>query len=187
MEFVDADSGVLVKRVKPDFKKLGPKFGKQMKAVAAVLAGLDTPAINRLERDGSIKINLDGTEATVEAADVEIISEDIPGWLVANEGSLTIALDIVVSDDLKREGIARDIINRVQNIRKERDYNITDRITLVFEPSQLIDDAVKEYSEYISRQVLADSIVSAPVDHANPDVAELKLDDADVFVRISLA
>ena len=187
MEFVDADSGVLVKRVKPDFKKLGPKFGKQMKAVAAVLAGLDTPAINRLERDGSIKINLDGTEATVEAADVEIISEDIPGWLVANEGSLTVALDIVVSDELKREGIARDIINRVQNIRKERDYNITDRITLVFEPSQLIDDAVKEYSEYISRQVLADAIVSAPVDHANPDVAELKLDDADVFVRISLA
>lgn len=187
MEFVDADSGVLVKRVKPDFKKLGPKFGKQMKAVAAVLAGLDTPAINRLERDGSIKINLDSSEATVEAADVEIISEDIPGWLVANEGSLTVALDIVVSDELKREGIARDIINRVQNIRKERDYNITDRITLVFEPSQLIDDAVKEYSEYISRQVLADAIVSAPVDHANPDVAELKLDDADVFVRISLA
>lgn len=187
MEFVDADSGVLVKRVKPDFKKLGPKFGKQMKAVAAVLAGLDTPAINRLERDGSIRINLDGSEATVEAADVEIISEDIPGWLVANEGSLTVALDIVVSDELKREGIARDIINRVQNIRKERDYNITDRITLVFEPSKLIDDAVKEYSEYISRQVLADAIVSAPVDHANPDVAELKLDDADVFVRISLA
>lgn len=187
MEFVDADSGVLVKRVKPDFKKLGPKFGKQMKAVAAVLADLDTPAINRLERDGSIRINLDSSEATVEAADVEIISEDIPGWLVANEGSLTVALDIVVSDELKREGIARDIINRVQNIRKERDYNITDRITLVFEPSQLIDDAVKEYSEYISRQVLADAIVSAPVDHANPDVAELKLDDADVFVRISLA
>ena len=187
MEFVDADSGVLVKRVKPDFKKLGPKFGKQMKTVAAVLAGLDTPAINRLERDGSIRINLDSSEATVEAADVEIISEDIPGWLVANEGSLTVALDIVVSDELKREGIARDIINRVQNIRKERDYNITDRITLVFESSQLIDEAVKEYSEYISRQVLADAIVSAPVDHADPDVAELKLDDADVLVRISLA
>ncbi len=187
MEFVDADSGVLVKRVKPDFKKLGPKFGKQMKAVAAVLAGLDTPAINRLERDGSIRINLDGSEATVEATDVEIISEDIPGWLVANEGSLTVALDIVVSDELRREGIARDIINRVQNIRKERDYNITDRITLVFEPSKLIDEAVREYSEYISRQVLADAIVSAPVDHADPDVAELKLDDADVFVKISLA
>ena len=141
MEIVgDDDKSILVKHVKPDFK-LGPKFGKQMKQVAAAIQALGRQEISCLERDGKITLMIDGTEASVDAADVEIISEDIPGWLVANEGNVTVALDITVTPSLRQEGVAREIVNRVQNLRKSRDYQITDRINIVFAASQLTDDA----------------------------------------------
>ncbi|MDE6224642.1 MAG: class I tRNA ligase family protein, partial [Muribaculaceae bacterium] len=147
LQIPDDDENMLVKRVKPDFKKLGPKHGKSMKQVANAIMSLSQSQIRDLERNGSINIVLsDNTEAVVDGADVEIISEDIPGWMVANEGNLTVALDITVTPELRREGVARDLINRVQNIRKSRDYNITDRITVVIEPNELTDDAIKEYS-----------------------------------------
>ena len=131
IKFVDGAAGVLVKKVKCDFKKLGPKFGKQMKAVAAAVAGMSQEAIAELEKNGSYTFQLDGTDAVVEAADVEIFSEDIPGWLVANEGKLTVALEVTVTDELKREGIARELENRIQNIRKSSGFEITDKIAIV--------------------------------------------------------
>ncbi|WP_290377301.1 isoleucine--tRNA ligase, partial [uncultured Duncaniella sp.] len=115
LKIVGNDEGILVKSVKPDFKKLGPKFGKQMKAAAEIIKNLDAKAIATLERDGKLTFDLNGTPADLDIADVEIISEDIPGWLVANEGNLTIALDVTVTPELRREGIARDIVNRIQN------------------------------------------------------------------------
>ena len=117
IQFVDGAAGVLVKKVKCDFKKLGPKFGKQMKAVAAAVAEMSQEAIAELEKKGSYTFNLDGAEAVIETADVEIFSEDIPGWLVANEGKLTVALEVTVTEELRREGIARELVNRIQNIR----------------------------------------------------------------------
>ena len=126
LKFVGNEDGVLVKRVKPDFKKLGPKYGKIMKALAAQVVAMSQKDIIEFEKNGKFAFNVDGTEAIVELADVEVISEDIPGWLVANEGSLTVALDITVTDELKREGIARELVNRIQNIRKDKDFNITD-------------------------------------------------------------
>lgn len=187
LNIVGSDEGVLVKSVKPDFKKLGPKFGKLMKAAANAIKSLDQKQIATLESEGRISFDLEGTPAEIELSDVEIISEDIPGWLVANEGNLTIALDVTVTPELKREGIARDIVNRIQNIRKSRDYDITDRIDLVFAPSADTDEAIREYSDYISRQVLANSIMILPVDASALDVEKLSMDDVTAFVKISKA
>ena len=186
MRIVGNDEGVLVKRIKPDFKKLGPKLGKQMKAAAAALQAMEQKDIARLEREGSIDITLaDGAVAKIEACDVEILSEDIPGWLVANDGNLTVALDVTVTPDLRLEGIARDIVNRVQNIRKSRDYEITDRINLVFEPNAETDDAVRKFGDYIARQVLAESISVEPL-NSDEGVETIDLDGVEAKVMISL-
>lgn len=184
LKLVTGDQGILVKRVRPDFKKLGPKFGKQMKAVAKAISEMPQQQIGELERNGSVTIQLD-SPVVIDVADVEIISEDIPGWLVANEGNITVALDITVTDDLRREGIARDIVNRVQNIRKSRDYEITDRINLVFAPNALTDDAIKEYSQYIAAQVLADSITVAPIAEDAPGVETLDIDEITLLVSVN--
>ncbi len=163
LEIVSGDNEVFVKRVEPDFKKLGPKFGKQMKQAAQMIKSLSRAEISALERDGFISLDIDGTSARVDLDDVKIISEDIPGWLVANEGSLTVALDIEVTPELRKEGLAREIINRVQNIRKNRGYDITDHITLVFDPSEEVEGTVDSFGKYIAAQVLADAISVAPV------------------------
>ena len=183
-KFVDNEAGVLVKRVKPDFKKLGPKFGKTMKAVAAAITSMSQQEIASLEKNGSITLNVDGNDAVIEAVDVEIISEDIPGWLVANEGNITIALDVTITDDLKQEGIARDIVNRVQNIRKSRNYDITDKINLVFAPNADTDAAINAYGEYIARQVLATSIVVGDITGLD-GVETLEIDEIKVDVSIT--
>lgn len=186
MKIVDSGEGVLVKRVKPDFKKLGPKHGKNMKAVAEVLKNLDNSSIARLEKEGQLTIEVNGAPAVVDLADVEVISEDIPGWLVANDGSLTIALDVTVSPGLRREGIARDIVNRIQNIRKSRGYDITDRISLVFAPGADTDEALRDFADYISRQVLASSLTVAALPQGSADVETLSMDDVNVDVMITL-
>lgn len=160
-KFVNNEDGVLVKKVKPDFKKLGPKFGKQMKAVAAAITALSQAQILEFEKNGSITLEIDGAPAVIDGSDVEIFSEDIPGWLVANEGNVTIALDVSITDELKQEGIARDIVNRIQNIRKNRGYDITDRINLIVEHNPDADAAVANFDEYIKGQVLANSITLA--------------------------
>ena len=183
-KFVDNEAGVLVKRVKPDFKKLGPKFGKTMKAVAAAITSMSQQEIASLEKNGNITLNIDGNDAVIEAVDVEIISEDIPGWLVANEGNITIALDVTITEELKQEGIARDIVNRVQNIRKNRDYDITDKINLVFAPNADTDAAINAYSDYIARQVLATSISVGNIEGAE-GVETLEIDEIKVDVSIT--
>lgn len=186
IKFVGSDEGILVKRIKADFKKLGPKHGKMMKAVAAAIAVLSQAEIIALEKDGSLAINVEGTPVTIDVADVEIRSEDIPGWLVATEGAVTVALDITVTENLRREGVARELVNRIQNIRKSRDYEITARINVAIAPSALTDDTVAEYGEYIGRQVLAQAVVVAPVE--NPlDDERLDIDGTEVTVKVTLA
>ncbi len=186
LKFVGAEDGVLVKRVKPDFKKLGPKFGKAMKQAAEIIKSLSQHDIAELEKNGSLEITVNDSKAVIELADVEVISEDIPGWLVANEGNVTIALDVTVNDELRREGIARDIVNRIQNIRKERDYNITDRIALTFSPDGDSRDAIEAFADYISRQVLAGSLDFASLGEGEEGVETLSLDDVNVKVKIVL-
>ena len=182
LKFVDGAAGVLVKRVKCDFKKLGPKFGKRMKAVAAAVGEMSQEAIAELERNGSYTFNLDGTPAVVETADVEIYSEDIPGWLVANEGKLTVALEVTVTEALRREGIARELVNRIQNIRKNSGFEITDKIHIDLSKNSVTDDAVNEYNTYICNQVLADSLVLAD---EVPEGSELEIDDCTLRIKVT--
>lgn len=184
--FVSNDEGILVKRIKADFKKLGPKHGKMMKTVAQAIAEMTQPQIIELEKNGSIGIEANGTTVTVDASDVEIRNEDIPGWLVANEGVLTVALDVTVSEELRREGVARELVNRIQNIRKNRDYDITQRINISIAPCNLTDGAAKEYADYICRQVLADSLIIAEVNSPADDEC-LDIDGTEVTLAISPA
>ena len=181
IKFVDGAAGVLVKKVKCDFKKMGPKFGKQMKAVAAAVAELSQEAIAELEKNGSYTLQLDGADVMVEAADVEIFSEDIPGWLVANEGKLTVALDVTVTEELRREGIARELVNRIQNIRKSSGLEITDKIKITLSKNPQTDDAVNEYKEYICNQVLGTSLMlTDEVENGT----ELNFDDFSLYVSV---
>ena len=183
IRYVSTEDGVLVKKVRPDFKKLGPKFGPAMKQVASAIAAMQQSDIAAMERDGKFIFSLGDTNATVELADVEIISEDIPGWLVANEGSLTVALDITVTEELRNEGIAREIVNRIQNIRKNQGFDITDRIDVVISSNEDTDKAVKQFSDYIARQVLANSLTIGEI--AEPDKIELEgLDNLYASVKI---
>ena len=183
IRYVGAEDGVLIKKVRPDFKKLGPKFGPAMKQVAAAIAAMQQSDIAAMERDGKFIFTIGETNATVELDDVEIISEDIPGWLVANEGNLTVALDITVTEELRNEGIAREIVNRIQNIRKNQGFDITDRIDVVISSNEDTDKAVKQFSDYIARQVLANSLTIGEI--AESDKIELEgLDSLYASVKI---
>ena len=182
IRFVDGAAGVLVKKVKCDFKKLGPKFGKQMKAVAAEVAALSQEAIAELEKNGGYTLMLaDGAQAVIETTDVEIFSEDIPGWLVANEGKLTVALEVTITEELRREGVARELVNRIQNLRKSSGFEITDKINITLSKNSQTDDAVTEYKDYICNQVLGTSLVLA--DEVK-EGTELEFDDFTLFVSV---
>jgi isoleucyl-tRNA synthetase len=155
LEFFKDDGSFLVKKVKADFKKLGPKFGKQMKELAAAISNMDKSQINLLESEGKINILL--TEGNVEISkdDVEIITEDIPGWVVMSEGSLSVALDVSLTDALIEEGVAREFVNRIQNLRKERDYEVTDKIRVFIEKGEFIEKSITNNYSYICNEILA--------------------------------
>lgn len=158
LRFVENTGGMLVKRIKPDFKKLGPKCGKAMKEVAALLTSMDQESISAFELTGQSVLTVAGQQITVETSDVEILSEDIPGWLVANEGRLTVALDVTVTEPLRLEGLARELVNRIQNLRKTSGFEITDKIHVVIEPNPDIEVMLAEWKEYIMGQTLALSV-----------------------------
>lgn len=182
MKFVDNTAGILVKRIKPDFKKLGPRYGKIMKALAAAIQQMSQDDINAFEKAGTFTLQVDGQEAVLERADVEIISEDIPGWLVANEGRLTVALDITVTDELKKEGLARELVNRIQNLRKSSGFEITDKVNITLASSAEMDGAVEAYQEYIKSQVLANNLVitAKPIS----DATSLDFEDFTLAVKV---
>ena len=181
LEFVEG-SGILVKKVKCNFRTMGKKFGKLMKDVNAAVTSMSQEQIAELERQGSLNVTLATGEAVViEAEDVEIFSEDIPGWTVANEGSLTVALDITVTEELKNEGVARELVKRIQNLRKESGFEITDRIDIQLQHHPETDKAVAQFGEYISAQVLANSITL--VDEVS-EPTELDFEDYKVNINV---
>ena len=151
-------AGVLVRKVKCNFRTMGKKFGKLMKDVAAKMAALTQEEISTLEKNGKAIYCINGQSVEVDAADVEIISEDIPGWLVSNDGNVTVALEVELTDDLRSEGLARELINRIQNLRKDSGLEITDRINVVISPDERIINTIGDYADYIKTQVLADNI-----------------------------
>ncbi len=181
LDFVDNASGILVKKIKPDFKKLGPRYGKVMKQLAVSIQDMSQDEIVSFEQNGRFTFDIDGQGCEILPDDVEIVSEDIPGWLVANEGNLTIALDITVTDDLRKEGLARELVNRIQNIRKNNGLEITDKIRIKISSSHETDEAVRDYAGYIKKQVLAESL---EVVDGQVDGTELDFDDFKLFIKI---
>lgn len=174
----------LVKRIKPNFKVLGKKFGKQMKEIAAAIGAMEQGAIADMERAGVATLHLPSGDVEVEVADVEITTEDMPGWLVANEGKLTIALDIEVTEALRREGIARELVNRIQNIRKSSGLEITDKINIEVERHEQVTDALADFREYITTQVLAQSLNEVD---SIAEATELDFEDFIVKVKVTKA
>ena len=156
LRFANAD--MLEKKVKCNFRVMGKKFGKLMKAVNAAVLALDQAHINRLDAEGQLSLEVEGQEVTVERSDVEIISEDMPGWTVANEGSLTVALDLEITPALRNEGLAREVVKRIQGYRKELGLQITDRIIVSLQPVEALREAAAMFGDYIAEQVLADAV-----------------------------
>jgi isoleucyl-tRNA synthetase len=182
VEYIDDTSSVLVKKIKPNFKTLGPKYGKLMKEISVSVASLEQKRIAEFERSGKSSLNINNNPVELTLDDVEIISEDIPGWQVANDGRLTVALDITVTEDLRNEGIAREFVNRIQNIRKDSGFDVTDKITVLIEDHEMIREAIKIHSSYIGSQTLATeiSLVSA----LSGSVKEIDIDE--VMIRIEV-
>ncbi|MFT5666483.1 MAG: isoleucyl-tRNA synthetase [Vicingaceae bacterium] len=158
LEYLEDTAGVLVKKIKADFKKLGPKFGKDMKQVAGAINQITQEQITELEQEGKIDLILSDKTITLDVSDLEISSEDIPGWLVATEGKYTVALDVTMSAELKEEGIAREVVNRIQNFRKEAGFDVTDKINISLETSPLLNDAIQNNKNYICSETLADDL-----------------------------
>ena len=180
IDFVEGASDILVKKVKCNFKILGKKFGPLMKQVAAAVAVMSQEQIAELESTGRLTLDLAGTPAEIEAGEVEIYSEDIPGWVVANEGVLTVALDVTVTDELRREGIARELVSKIQNIRKSSGFEIVDRIAVTLSSNEYSNAAIKEHKAYICNQVLADNLTIGEV----TDGAELEFDGFTLQAKV---
>jgi isoleucyl-tRNA synthetase len=185
VEYIDDTSGILVKKIKPNFKTLGPRFGKLMKDVSNAINAMDQQAIVSFEANGSYMVTINGGEVSLTLEEVEIISEDIPGWQVANDGKLTVALDITVTEELRYEGIAREFVNRIQNIRKESGYDVTDKIIVQIEDHESVREAVKRHAAYIGSQTLATSVTIVP-ELKGSEVKEVDLDDVIVRIVIRL-
>jgi isoleucyl-tRNA synthetase len=183
VEYIDDTSSILVKKIKANFKALGPRYGKLMKELGNIIAALSQKDIASFEANGKYSTKINGQQVDLTIEDVEIISEDIPGWQVANDGKLTVALDITVTDDLRNEGIAREFVNRIQNIRKESGFDVTDKITVLIEDHDLVREAVKRHGAYIGSQTLATK-VAVVSNFTNGDVRDIEIDD--VKVRISV-
>ena len=158
LEFVEAQ-GMLVKQVKCNFRTMGKKFGKLMKSVNAAVLGMSQEQIAELEEKEHLPLTLDtGEQVTVDLEDIEIFSQDIPGWSVANEGTLTVALDLTITEDLRLEGVARELIRSIQTLRKDSGFDITDRIRVTIPENEDNRTCLSKFSDYIASQVLADSI-----------------------------
>ncbi len=184
IEYVTDASGLLKKAAKANFKTLGARLGKHMKAAAAQIAAFSQEDISALERNGSFSLDIEGTTYTLAPEDVIITAEDLPGWKTASDGSMTVALDVTLTPDLLAEGVARDLVNRIQNLRKEHGFNVTDRVRLEIEEHPAIIDAVGKFGDYIRSEVLA---VELKVNAAEGGVAVELEDDVQVRIRITPA
>lgn len=182
IEYITDTTGVLVKKIKPNFKTLGPKYGKYMKQISTLVTEMEQSDIFEFEKNGEYKLQIGSETLALGLEDVEILSEDIPGWLVANEGRLTVALDISLTKELEEEGIARELINRIQNLRKESNFDVTDKIKLYIGRHKAIDEAVEHFSPYIASQVLAESVELT--NEKNQADKEVEIDEIRTFIRV---
>ncbi len=181
IELIGEGSGILVKQIKPDFKKLGPRFGKDMKQVAAAITNFGQEEIATLEKDGEMALNISEKNITLTLEDVIISSQDIEGWLVANNKGITVALDITITESLRNEGVARELVNRIQNIRKDTGFEVTDRIKVTIQNQEALQKAVAENLEYIKQETLTDTLDFSP---SITNGTEIAFDDIETQVSV---
>ncbi|MCB0458243.1 MAG: isoleucine--tRNA ligase, partial [Flavobacteriaceae bacterium] len=174
-------SGLLVKQIKPDFKKLGPRFGQDMKAVAQVISNFSQKEIGVLEKEGEMPISLNGKNSTLTLDDVLISSQDIEGWLVANSDGVTVALDVTITPELKNEGIARELVNRIQNIRKDTGFEVTDRVEITLQSDKTLENAINQNIQYIKEETLTEILTFA---EQLTEGAEIAFDGIETKLRI---
>ncbi|MFM8450587.1 MAG: DUF5915 domain-containing protein, partial [Haliscomenobacter sp.] len=184
IDYIDDASGLIRKRVKPNFKTLGKRLGKQMKAAADLIAAWSPSDIQQLEKTGAMPLLIDGVSYDTALEDYEILTEDIPGWQVATDAGLTVALDVTLTPELEAEGMARELVNRIQNIRKNRDFNVTDRIRISLQEAPSIQAAVAQYGDYICQETLADALGLIP-NLQTGELLELP-DESKVFIEVEL-
>ncbi|MBW1658232.1 isoleucine--tRNA ligase [Flavobacterium quisquiliarum] len=182
IELLDDASGILVKQIKPNFKALGPRFGKDMGLISKEIQGFSAEQINQLDKQGMLDIVISGNNVTLSLEDVEITSQDIEGWLVANSNGITVALDITISEELKNEGIARELVNRIQNIRKDSGFEVTDKIKVQIKRDGILEDAILKNEEYIKSETLTDDLVFVD---ALENGTEIEFDDIRTMILIS--
>ena len=182
IEVLEDASEILVKQIKPNFKVLGPRFGQDMKAVAQVIGGFTAKDIKEIEQNGTLEVELSGKSITLELSDVDITSQDIEGWLVASSGALTVALDVTITEELKSEGIARELVNRIQNLRKDSGYELTDRIVVHFQKDENIINAINTNIDYIKAETLTEEL--EVLEHLNNGI-EVTFEDVNtkLFIR----
>jgi len=182
IEFISETAGLISKKIKPNFKALGAKVGKDMKTVTAAINAFTQEDIKQLETDGSITVA--GTPYSIQLADVEILAEDVPGWQVTSIGNLTVALDVTITDELLQEGISRELVNRIQNLRKELDFDVTDKISVRIQEHPYIAQAVSNNLSYICAEILADSLI---VDNEAAEGKKVVIDDKEIMILITKA
>jgi isoleucyl-tRNA synthetase len=179
---LDDASGVLVKQIKPNFKALGPRFGKDMGLISKEIQGFSKEQIAQLDKEGSLNIVIAGNNVILTLEDVEITSQDIEGWLVANSNGITVALDITISEELKQEGISRELVNRIQNIRKDSGFEVTDKIKVQLKRNGILEEAILENGAYIKSETLTSDLVF--VDELE-NGTEIEFDDIKTMILIS--
>jgi isoleucyl-tRNA synthetase len=184
IEYLGEDTAMLVKKIKPNFKSLGPKYGRLMKQIAAAFAKFEQEEIRDFEKNQGANLQIEGQEVVLNLADVEILTEDIPGWMVSTQDQLTVALDITITSELANEGLARELINRVQNLRKDQGLEVTDKIILQIESNTIIHEAVEQFRDYICSETLAQLSWHDALENAN--VNELDLIE-NVKVKLSIS
>ena len=182
IELLDDASGVLVKQIKPNFKTLGPRFGKDMGLISKEIQNFSQEQIAKLERDSELVIDIAGKSITLSLDDVEISSQDIEGWLVANSNGITVALDITISEELRKEGIARELVNRIQNIRKDSGFEVTDKIIVKMEKNPQLEEAVLANSAYIKSETLTETLI---FEEKIENGIEIEFDDIKTRILIS--
>jgi len=181
IELIDDASDILVKSIKPNFRVLGPRFGKDMRFVGAEVGKFTATEISEIEKNGTINIKINGNFVPLSLSEVEITSQDIEGWLVANQDGITVALDIYISDDLRKEGIARELVNRIQNLRKESDFDIVDKITLFVQSDTVLEEAIRENEDYIKTETLTDKLI---IKEEVKNGTEIVFDDVNTKILI---
>ncbi|MNK40603.1 Isoleucine--tRNA ligase [compost metagenome] len=182
IELMDDASGVLVKQIKPNFKALGPRFGKDMGLISKEIQNLSQEQITQLDKTGELNVEVSGKSITLTSEDVEISSQDIPGWLVANAGGITVALDITLTDELRKEGVARELVNRIQNIRKDSGFEVTDRIKVYLKDNIILQEAVMANEDYIKSETLTDELIFK---EEIAEGIEIEFDDIKTLLLIS--